>query len=425
LDELPARGLQALESPTLARRPSLPIDSRLSHRSLTATVPMRKRTEVSQQEMPLAGYLLARSLDGRKVEGQDLERLRRADESVREARALLPYGRGNVKEDDNASPGAATTQLAGGRGLKSDLAETLTTTSAIWAGAGNCGEHAALTTVAHAGRLNADLNEQVIIRGDRLFDHAWTESVIPRPWNISSLWKPAQGTIVLDAWKDGPAVFAVDSTRTQAQWLVSSALVTISQPQPELLADAKRDAQLIATEQDPSSLSKLRLPNGDLLNARSVVSSEFMQRVSAEPPATENVLATVQKSHGEGWETLHPAMPANVRKEILATSVVRDLLDAPEPLEHTLQGHGRVRSAADQAAAVIGALGDLRKVGPRQYRRRFSTFSIPSATFGAPSPQRLVRQPITAASAIPVQRRDADGLNGGGPSTESEVAQPR
>ncbi len=410
--ELPPRGLQAVESAQLARRSPLPVESRLSYQALASTIPMRQPAHVSPQEMPLAGYLLARALDGRKVEGKDFERLRRADESVREARALLAFGRGNVKEDNEASQGEAARRLEGARALKCKLTELSMVIRAIWAGAGNCGEHAGLTTVVHAGRLDAESNERVVMLGNLFIDHGWAESVISRPSNLSSHWKPDVEAIVLDTWKDGPAVFASDSTRTHAQWLGSIAFRTIARPQPELLADAKRAAQLVATEQDPRTLWSRRPPDWMLSNARTVVRSALVERVSAKPITEEDVLDTVRRStSAENQQILHPAMPANVRREILAAGVARDLMAEPEPLEHTLEGRGRVRSAAEQAPEIIAAVGDLTKVAPRRHWPWIPSFSRHGDAVDAPTAQRAVRRHFDASAALPAQRGERDGLN--------------
>ncbi len=394
--ELPPRGLQALGSVTLAPRAPLPIEPRLRHKGLAATVPMRSGAQVSPEEMPLAGYLLARALDGRKVEGKDLERLRRADESIRETRALLSFGRANVKEDNEQSRGDAFRRLDAVHNLKLGSTNVPVGARCIWAGAGHCGEHAHLAAVAHAGRLDAESKEAVAVLANVFIDHGWVESSIPRTWSLASLWRPNEDAIVLDAWKDGPAVFAPDSTRTQGQWLSAITARRVARPQPELLADAKSGAQDIAREH-PIALSWRQPPAEWLFEACTVISNAFVGRVLPKPISVEEVLDKVRKgSPAAGSETVHSAMPAEVRKEILAVGVARDLMAAPEPLKHTTQGRGRVWSAAGQAATLIDAVGSLTKTTPRRYR----PWGIPSAPYRAvgfdqADELRLVRRPAT------------------------------
>lgn len=411
--ELPPRGLQALCSVMLAPRAPLPIEPRLNHKGLAATVPMCSRAEVSPEEMPLAGYLLARALDGRKVEGKDFERLRRADESIRETRALLAFGRANVKEDNKQSRGEAFRRFEGANNLKPGSTHRSLAAHWIWAGAGNCGEHAHVATFAHAGRLDSESKEEVALLANVFIDHAWVESAIPRPWNLASWWRPDEEAIVIDAWKDGPAVFAPDSTRTQGQWMSAITARRIASPQPELIAEAKIVAQDIACEQDPRALSwRPRPTEWWLSNARTVINNAFMERVLPKPVSVEQVLDTVRKSSpAASTETFHPATPAEVRKEILAVGVARDLMAAPESMEHTPQGRGRVWSAAGQAPTLIDAVGSLTKNTPRRYQ----PWMIPSVPYRAvrfdqPDELRLVRRRTEARTTVHDQLRETSGL---------------
>jgi hypothetical protein len=391
--ELPPRGLQAIGGMVLAPRAPLHFESRLTRPGLASTVPLRGRDDVARAELPLAGYLLARALDGRKVTGKALERLRRADESVRETRALLAYGRGNVKEDNPSNFFEAYTRLVGARNLK-DVPPSMSA-RAIWAGAGYCTEHAQVVVSAHAARLDEDSKETVSLLGNVLIDHGWAESVIPRPGNLSALWKPDEQAIVLDAWKDGPAVFAVDSTRTHAQWLGALALRRVDSPQPELLAEAKSVAQDIALKHDPRNLSAVRPPGWAFSNARSVVSAVFVMRVSAKPAPVKEVLEKLPEG---SFDKEHPpVMPADLRKDILAASIARDLMAPPEPLQDTPIGHGRVRSAAKQVEVISNALPGLTDVTARRAIPWIPSAAYRDFAFAGPLAQ-LVRRPTDAAT---------------------------
>jgi hypothetical protein len=346
--ELPRRGLAALDSVVLAPRAPLPMEMRLSPHRLGATVPLRGSDQVPAQEMPLAGYLLARALDGRKVDGVDLERLRRADESVRETRALLPHGRGNVRQDIDASRNGSSFRVDAAR--TSALGTPSLAARAIWAGAGKCGEHAELVTVAHAARLHTESNEAVLLLANVLIDHGWAESVIPRPLRLSSLWKPDERAIVLDAWKDGPAVFAPDSTRTQAQRLGAITLDSIRMARPELLGQAKDAARRIASEHDPRNFTSQPLPRWMQSNARTVIRSAFMERVIPRL----------------GPQAVTSGMPGPLQVSIMATAIARELMAAPGTLDETAPGQGRVRDAARQAPAIAAATRELAKTSVRR-----------------------------------------------------------
>jgi len=357
----------------------LPVELRLDYRGLAATVPMRGRAQIAPQEMPLAGYLLARALDSRKVDGDDLERLRRADESVRETRALLAVGRGNVRQDNDLSQGQASIRVDAARTLK--LGSRSVEARAIWAGAGNCGEHASLASVVHASRLHAESKEAVLLLGNVLIDHGWAESVVPRPWQISSLRKPDDRAIVLDAWKDGPAVFATDSTRTQAQRIGAITFRNITAPRPELLAEAKAETQRIASMHDPRSFSAPPLPRWLQTNAKTVINSAFMERVmlKLDPgPAASG-------------------LPAGLQARILATAVARELMAPPEPLGETTPGHGRVRAAAKQAPAIVGAARELAKTTARREQPWMPQNTIQAGP--SPDEPRLVRRPTSSSKA--------------------------
>jgi hypothetical protein len=381
---------------------------------------MRGHAEVAPEEMPLAGYLLARALDGRKVEGKDFERLRRANESVRETQALLAFGRGNVKEDTEQSNGEAFWRLDGARELKLGPIDPSPAARGIWAGAGACVEHAHVAAFAHAARLDAGTKEAVVLLAH--IGHAWAESVIPKPWNLLSLWKPSDKAIVLDAWKDGPAVFAPDSTRTHGQWLSAFPLRKITMPQPELLAEAKRVAQNIASTHDPQTLESKQPPEELLFNARTVISNDFMGRVLPKPVSVEQVLDTVRKSSpAASTQALHPAMPAEVRKEILAVAVARELMAAPEPLEHAPHGRGRVRSAAAQAPALINAVGDLTKIKPRRQQPWISPAPYRVAAFGGSDAQRQEGRHTDTHLVFRTQLEARRDLTADPPSAEDEI----
>ena len=394
--------VQAAEA-ALAPRSSLHVEPRLTHARLEATVPRRGREVIAAEELPVAGYLMARALDRRKVDGEDLERLRRADESLRETRALLPFGRGNVMEDNQATAAGAFSRLAAARALDPARGPA-TPAQTIWAGAGACSEHAQLATIVHAARLDPALNDAVVTMSSVPGGHAWAESVIPRPWTLASLWKPDDRTIVIDAWKDGPAVFAPDSTRHPAQWLTATATLKVAQPRPELLADAKVAARRIAMERDSADIPLRRPPQALLFEARTIVSPAFLSQALGKTDPVVPGPGTLPEHHTvDHPRPRHSVMPVELRKEILAAGVARDLMAPRESPERTPPGRGRVHSAATQAPAIMNAVGELMKITARRPAWEPPFEAYRTGRFYAVSAPRVVTRTTDATLRFPAE----------------------
>jgi hypothetical protein len=166
---------------------------------LAATVPQGNDHSIHPDDIPLAGYLLARQVDGRPVEGEYLALLRDAHDSVREARNLLPYGRGNVVEDARVTNALSVFAVDYSRDEFHHLPFAV---GALLGGAGNCQEYATLTALAMAARLPQGAQARTVKR--RLVDHTWTEA------SIDGNFKDRKHTVVADGWRQGPAVFAPD-----------------------------------------------------------------------------------------------------------------------------------------------------------------------------------------------------------------------
>jgi hypothetical protein len=173
---------------------------------------------LSKEELPLAGYLFARAADSRHVDDpQDVAALRSADESVRETRALLDVGRGNVVEDIEKGGFESNNRLLAHRELDGALNyEKYQMTGQFLSPSqkagvisssrvGNCGEFSTLAAALHADKLKPD--EVAMSVHIPNFDHVWTE--VERPIGEN-------GNIVLDAWTSGPAVFEKDAVFTSS-----------------------------------------------------------------------------------------------------------------------------------------------------------------------------------------------------------------
>ncbi|HET9645993.1 MAG TPA: hypothetical protein VFP68_22165 [Burkholderiaceae bacterium] len=328
-------------------------------------MPRRSLAEVIPEEMPLAGYLLARALQDRKVDGEDFERLRRANDSVREVRALLPFGRGNMREDIRASRGESSTRTKGGRDLRRDPVHAPEDVAAIWAGAGNCGEHARLCTRAHAARLDSQSGESVIHYHNAQVDHSWVEALVPRSFNPTIYrWKPEPRDIVLDAWKDGPAVFGPDSTSTWSDWERARTIRHWSY-QPQGLSTAKALAQNLARTHDPRDSAPYITPEWSVWDAEPVVGKAFLANASQKPVPATAVWLRVHHMVPQPKRLL-AAMPSEIRRQILAVGIARELMAPPAPqIESTHRGRGRVRTATNQARDIVDAMKNLRHPAPR------------------------------------------------------------
>jgi hypothetical protein len=159
-----------------------------------------KQRGVADKNMGLAAYLTARSTVHQTIDGDELRHLRKANDSVNKARELLSHGRGNVTTDLAKSQEPYWRTAFGRRQSAIDKADAaLSSAMAVKMGAGNCGEHAWVTTAVHAGKL--DIGETVqTVRGADGFDHAWSEAQLP-----------GGDRLIMDAWAEGPALMAEDS----------------------------------------------------------------------------------------------------------------------------------------------------------------------------------------------------------------------
>lgn len=168
---------------------------------------------LASEETMLAGYVFARSVDGRHVEGTDLDALREGNSTLIETRKTLAYGRGNVSIDIEATDHESSRRVAVGRALiehlkqankrmgTADLAAV-----AMFVKAGNCGEHAQVATILHVARLEGDESSHQVKREG--VDHDWAE--------IRS-GKGREHDVVIDTWGEGPAIFASDGAYTRKE----------------------------------------------------------------------------------------------------------------------------------------------------------------------------------------------------------------
>ncbi|MHA6911907.1 AVRPPHE avirulence protein [Ralstonia pseudosolanacearum] len=160
-------------------------------------------------ERQFGGYLMARDVDQRPVQGEPLDALRDANETLLQARRILKHGRGNVRGDIDATNGLSTRIAQGGRSIQESMwrahpKPVVWAAIAMVAGAGNCGEHADLATFLHAAKLKEGEAVDNVHIDD--FDHFWAVVHRAEP--------DLQRDIYIDPWGKGPALFAVDGMVT-------------------------------------------------------------------------------------------------------------------------------------------------------------------------------------------------------------------
>jgi len=116
--------------------------------------------------LPLAGYMLARQVDGRPETLEGTDSLRLADDAVRGTRARLSHGRGNVSADISGSQSESEVRAAAAQMLHLELAEmgfqrgpdpmaSIYATAAMAAkvfGAGVCHNYASIAARCPMGR---------------------------------------------------------------------------------------------------------------------------------------------------------------------------------------------------------------------------------------------------------------------------------
>ena len=179
----------------------------------TAASPEREmhmpRAALSDAECQLGGYLLDRRILGRPVEGSAFQRLRSANETVRETRRTMKHGRGNVTVDIEHSNGESSLRTEAGRLSRRAIPKQLASgepldpavravAAATTAQAGKCGEHAHVAAFLHAAQLGEDEHLYVVGKAD----HSWAE--------LRGETSDRGHDIVMDPWAKGPAIFAED-----------------------------------------------------------------------------------------------------------------------------------------------------------------------------------------------------------------------
>jgi hypothetical protein len=292
--------------------------------------------EFSEADLKLATYLFARSLDKRPVGEVELAMLRDANSSVYAARSMLPLGRGNVAADLTKSNNESFLRAAAIRSAVEELPLTNSERAAlaVYAGAGNCGEHSDVVMHVHAAKLSS---------GDRLHDvnnpledH---EAVVQEGFG-------KRPDILLDAWGNGSAINVVDSEIHNDPRDLETINTYTQENGPAASADFRAN---LANESGPgrnvfdSKLDQKRSMNFRSVGARdsNIVNRHFAERVTKriqDPPSATKKLGA----------PLEAAAILPVNTEIIAVGSARSL-------------GANVRQSTNKASTIVQEALDLTK----------------------------------------------------------------
>ncbi|WP_328515843.1 AVRPPHE avirulence protein [Ralstonia solanacearum] len=296
-------------------------------------------------EHQFGGYLMAREIDGRPVEGKALDRLHPANETVLESRQYLSHGRGNVHDDIDASQGLSTVLMESGR----DVQETLWrihpkpvawVAAAMVAKAGNCGEHGEMATFLHATKLKE--GEQVHNTHKEGFDHNWAVLRRSGPNWMHDAWTQLRHggsnpkrDIVMDPWAKGPAIFAEDSAFSRDSRKQISTFHYDKSSGAEAHSEMHMLHTMMGAHMRDSMIDGIksrgpdfRYPSGGLWAVTPVVGKHFAERVQekmARPINVDKLAARDSAAHAAEAPVINEEQMRPLRREIHATRVARTI----------------------------------------------------------------------------------------------------
>jgi hypothetical protein len=309
-----------LPAPPRSHAPLPRLPSTLSQQERDARLERLHAERLPSRDMALAAYLAARAMDGRAVDGQDLNRLRDADESLHDTRQRLPHGRGNVDHDLAATELRNLGRVAASRGLARKLvAESgpknqhfIHAAAACALGSGNCGEYANIGFIVHSARLLPGETSNKVKH--KTLDHAWAESRLPDDVD-------REHTIVIDGWGEGPPVFAPDGAFTvSADNIRLEAFIRPPKPHDWATSQLDKVEQQIRTRHGEAGLQALlppapsKLPPSGIWAPTPVVDDAFSARVKPRLAAgglsAQIVAAGAARSLGQPIHALKADVPA-------------------------------------------------------------------------------------------------------------------
>ncbi|MFV8605854.1 AVRPPHE avirulence protein [Ralstonia pseudosolanacearum] len=324
-----------------------------SRRQAVPETPPEPASFLTDGECQLGGYLMAREVDRRPVEGEPLDALRPANETLLQARRMLPYGRGNVDEDIAVTRGASSIRAEAGRQIQDFMADAhpepvIFGVIPMVSGAGNCGEHADLATVLHAAKLKND--EQVHRTSVPGTDHCWAvlRGGTPDP----------KKDVVIDPWGKGPAIFAEDSEYSRD----SERNKTSFYYDRASGAQAQADVEMLRTVLEPEM--RRRITNSiHALGPDFRYSPEMIWAV--EPSVAQDFAQRVQEAMAQPADLSKLAAPdnaaASVEPPVTNESLMRPLRQAIQATRtaRTL-GARNVDAIAHAAGRIVEVAQDLR-----------------------------------------------------------------
>lgn len=324
---------------------------------------------VAAEHKQLAVYLAARAVDGCPVHGDALHRLRRADAVVQATRRTLLHGRGNVKTDIDATRHESARRCSVSYSFCEERLPAMVPGNvsvvdaaavAAATGAGVCDDFANLAVSRYAAQQTD--RETLLLMGSRRAQHLWAE-VRPCPASPAEGSEPdaTAGSITMDGWAQGPAVYAQDRN-TRMYGADAELIEAFDHREAPALRDryertfarvADPIQRVMRTELLAMERQGATRRTGVFPAATHVFSAEFAARVQAKrahgpdgPMATQAqaarfVAAAAQQEPGEDLRTAIDAHGNSLRDILAAVSAGRALganpagavQDAPALLE--------------------------------------------------------------------------------------------
>ena len=306
----------------------------------------------------LTGYLMARAALHRKIDNTPdmrwnadgsmekqadaLKRLQAANETVAETHVLLPYGRGNVKEDnirthyESSLRDSCFDEFMQPTPLTRDPYQRLAG-AFRFVKAARCTGSSVIATHLHARKLEDPY--RVITCGDPEADHTWSEV----KWTD----KRRGNDVIMDRWCDGPAVLREDAQYGYQHAMVLYRLNTHNGPKAARTVD-EITASLEGDERNKQRLDKIL----EGLDSHRRTTREY---------AAKRVFSS--KFESEAGQVLkgNSGRP-HLAQEIQAVGVALSLNGGPD-LTALERGHssvastssGKVREALAQAPGILAS----------------------------------------------------------------------
>lgn len=276
-------------------------------------------------------------------QGDSLKRLKAANDTVDETRALLPYGRGNVTVDNertryqSSMRDEAAMHLIDDYGHRGEDPEQLKAGMFRFAKAARCGGSAPIATHLHADKLE-DPYRVSTVEGKRE-DHTWTE--------VTRKDARRRDDAIIDPWCDGPAVLREDARygNTEAKTIHQLDATT----GPEAAKNVERITARLEGDEHQKRLLKYYTGTGEM-DYHSDGYRRFGAEFDPRPVYHPDFLKEAGKAlHGQGGHPSMEGMPRHphLAQEIQAVGVALSLNEGAAPAS------GKIRNALAQAPGII------------------------------------------------------------------------